>query len=403
MSQHRIGRRAFLSGAAVAAGALRVLGAGDRLRIGLIGAGGRGNELMRQVHQFSASLNAEVCAVCDVWRVNRERTAADVKKRFNNEVYTTSRFGDVLARDAIDAVIIATPDFSHSPMLKAAAEAGKDAYVEKPICFEIDEARAARDAVRARKCVVQVGTQRRSCGWHQGAAAVIAGGVLGKITRVTSAVHFNDGPRWLRGYGDCKAQDVDWDAYLSNRPSRPFDARLLRRWHLFRECTNGIAGLWMSHLVDACAMVMDDPFPQAAVCHGGVFHWKEDRETCDTYHALLTFPKGFLFDFSMSLANSHGSFFTANGFNGTLDMNTWTLSGAGGAGPQRIAASEKITPLGDTHHMKNFLECVFDRKKPNADIEVGWQHAVACVMAARALTSGQRQVYDPVAEQIRPG
>jgi len=384
-------------------GAVKALGANDRLRIALIGAGDRGTALMRDVHAFAKANNAAVAAVCDVWRVNRERAAAEAEKRFGGPIATTSRFEDCLAMPDIDAAIIATPDFGHAPILKAAVEAGKDAYVEKPLTYELAEARAACEAVRRTGRIVQVGTQRRSDGLHIAAAEIVRGGVLGPITRVSVGMHFNQGPRWLRPCDDCKPEDVDWEAYLFNRPARPFDSKLLRRWHLYRELTNGIAGLWMSHFVDANVMLMDDPFPSHAVAAGGVFHWKEDRQTSDTFHALLAYPKGFIFSFAMDLANGAGTHFRLHGYNGALDMETGTLSGAGGAGAKAIKGETKIEPRGGTHHMKNFLECVFSRRKPNADIEAGWSHAVACVMTARALWTGRRQVFDQAAAEIREG
>ncbi|HAK94652.1 MAG TPA: hypothetical protein DCM87_06530 [Planctomycetes bacterium] len=406
MMHARLPRRRFLrsaAAAALAAGAVKAAGANDRLRIALIGAGGRGTSLMHDVHTFAKANNAEVCAICDVWRVNRERAAADAKKRFGGEIATSSRFGDCLALPDIDAVIIATPDFGHCPILKAAVEAGKDAYVEKPITYELAEARDACEAVRRTGRIVQVGTQRRSDGLHMAAAEIIRSGVLGAITRVSVGMHFNEGPRWLRPFADCKKEDVDWEGFLFNRPARPFDPKLLRCWHLYKELTNGIAGLWMSHFIDANVMLMDDPFPRSAVTAGGVFHWKDGRETSDTFHALLAYPKGFIFSYAMDLANGAGTHFRIHGYNGALDMEAGKLSGTGGAGAGAIKGETKIEPRGGTHHMKNFLECVSSRKKPNADIEAGWRHAVACVMTARALWTGRRQVFDPAAAEIREG
>ncbi len=403
--RNRFARRAFLckaAGLAVAPSILKSAGANDRLRLGLIGAGGRGSTLMGQVASLRNVVNAEVAAICDVWRVNLEQAARKARKQFATQIKTTTRFGELLSWEDIDAVIIATPDFGHSPILKAAAEAGKDAYVEKPMCYEIEEAREARDAVRRNNRVVQVGTQRRSDGYHMAACEIIRSGVLGKISRVSAAMNFNHA-RWLRDYRNCKEKDVDWDAYLFNRPKRPFDPRLLRRWHLFREFTNGISGLWMSHFVDAVSWIMDDPFPQSSVASGGVYVWKEDRQTSDTFHALLAFPKEFLFSFAMGLGNSGGTHFAVRGTNGSLDLLKWVLSGEGGAGGKVIKKAVKITPKPSMHHMKNFLECVFSRKRPVADIEAGWRHSVACVMTARALWTGKRQLFDPETEQIKEG
>ncbi|MCP4640359.1 MAG: Gfo/Idh/MocA family oxidoreductase, partial [bacterium] len=253
MSDTSLSRRGFLatSGIAMAAGcasgsrAMGVPGANDRIRIGCIGTGSRCGSHIKSIGQLSKKHNVEIAAVCDVWRPNRERAAAYVEKGFGKKPFATSRFGDVLARDDIDAVVIVTPDFAHTPIMIEALKAGKDVYVEKPMALEIEKAVEAVDLTRENERVVQVGTQRRSEGRWMAAHDLIASGKLGHVSRISAANCFNHA-RWARNCSDCKQEDVDWDAYLFNRPKVPFDARLLRQWHLFRMCTNGISGLWMT-------------------------------------------------------------------------------------------------------------------------------------------------------------
>ena len=153
----------------------------------------------------------------------------------------------MLTRDDIDAVVIATP--VRAPIMLEALKAGKDVYVEKHMSIELDMANEAVDLARAKERVVQVGTQRRSEGRWRAAQEFLGVQGLGTLTRVSSSVCFNH-PRWARDVSDCKAEDVDWDAYLFNREKVPFDPNLIRRWHLYKMCTNGLAGLWMVHLVD---------------------------------------------------------------------------------------------------------------------------------------------------------
>jgi hypothetical protein len=155
-------RRSFLnrSAAALAGTALsynRIQGANERISLGHIGVGARGSELAWIVSQFKDQNNAEVTAVCDLWKVNRERAAA-----YGRPPRSLQYFEDLLALKDVDAVLIATPDFAHSPILKLAAEAGKDAYCEKPMGNVLEQAKAARDAVLARNLIVQIGTQHRS-------------------------------------------------------------------------------------------------------------------------------------------------------------------------------------------------------------------------------------------------
>jgi len=405
MSDTSLSRRGFLasSGLALGAGMMAgtAFGANERIRIGLIGAGGRGMSLVQGLAGLSEAHNVEVAAVCDVWRPNRESAAASVEKTFGKKPFQTSRFGEVLARDDVDAVVIATPDFAHTPIMIEALKAGKDVYVEKPMALSVENANEALDLTRQNERVVQVGTQRRSEGRWKAAHDLIASGKLGQVSWISAANCFNH-PRWARDFSNCKEEDVDWDAYLFNRPKVPFDPRLLRRWHLYRMCTNGISGLWMTHLIDAACMVMGSTYPNSAVAHGGNYVWKDGREHSDVFHALVDYPEGYLFDWAMTLTNASGTHYTVHGRYGTLDLEKCTYSGAGGEkGKQPDAGKLESGP--DGNHMANWLECMRSRQRPVADIEFGHQHSVATIMAAEALETGQRMRYDREQRKIFPG
>lgn len=392
-----ISRRAFLAASGLAAGAglmlpRTVFGANERIRVGVIGTGDRARSLIQDISGLRESHNVEITAVCDVWRPNREAAATRVEKVFGKKPFQTSRFGELLARDDTDAVVIATPDFAHTPIMIEALKAGRDVYCEKPMAQTVEEASAALDLARAGGRVVQVGTQRRSEGRWRAAKAFLASGVLGHISRIDAANCFNH-PRWARDYANCKEEDVDWDAYLFNRPKVAFDPCLLRRWHLYRMCCNGISGLWMCHLIDAAAMAMDATYPESAVALGDIYVWKDGREHTDVFHALLNYPEGFLFSWCMSLTNASGTHFTIHGLNGTLDMEKATYSGDGAEKDKGIAAGALET-LPDENHMANWLECIRSRKQPTADIAFGHQHSVATIMAAEALERGRRMRYD---------
>ncbi len=202
-------RRIFLMSTA-AASVLAQPSPNDRIRLGLIGCGGRGRDLMRDVARSGE--NAAITAVCDVWRVNREAMAAEVQKAFGQAPFQTTRYQEVLERKDIDGVLIATPDFTHPKILADAVGAGKDAYVEKPFATTFEEARMAYDAVKRSDRVVQVGTQRRSEAKFMAAAEAIQKGAIGKVTRVSMEYHFYE-PRWRRDYHMIQAQDVDWEAF----------------------------------------------------------------------------------------------------------------------------------------------------------------------------------------------
>lgn len=401
-----LSRRSFLAASGLAVGAGMVLersafGANDRISVGMIGTGDRCGSHIQELGKLYESNKVEITAVCDVWRRNREAAAARVEKLFGKKPFQTSRFGELIARDDIDAVVIATPDFAHTPIMIEALKKKKDVYVEKPMSITIEEANEAMDLARKNERVVQAGTQRRSEGCWKAARKFLASGQLGQVTRISAANCFNE-PRWARDFSDCKQEDVDWDAYLFNRPKVAFDPRLLRRWHLYKMCTNGISGLWMSHLVDAAANVMNASYPNSAVALGGIYMWKDGREHTDVFHALLDYPEGFLFNWCMSLTNAAGTHYTIHGRYGTLDPEKLTYTGEGGEKDKQIADG-KLDPVPDENHMANWLECIRSRQRPTADIEFGHQHSAATIMAANALETGQRMRYDRDQRKILPG
>ncbi len=405
MTSSPISRRQFIAASGVAAGAgllsnRAAFGANDRISIGIIGTGSRGAALFREIAKLKESHNVTISAVCDVWRPNREGAAKRVEEVFGAKPFTTSRFGEVLARDDVDAVVIATPDFGHTPIMIEALKANKDVYVEKPMSLDVEKANEAVNRARANGCVVQVGTQRRSEGRWQGAHDFIASGKLGHVSRI-AANNFNHA-RWARNVSDCKEEDVDWEAYLFNREMRPFDPNLLRRWHFYKMCTNGIAGLWLPHLIDAAHMVMGSTYPRSATALGGIYVWDDGREHTDTFHALLDYPEDYLFSWGMGLGNAAGTHYTVHGEHGTIDLEAMTVSDAGGR-KKNPELEGKLDAPSDQNHMANWVDCMRSRERPNADIAYGHMHAVATIMAAEALHTGNRMRYDVEARRMHAG
>ena len=374
--------------------------ANSTINIALIGAGDR----MQMAHipeilNLSTKHNVRITAVCDVWKKNRESAAAKIKQKSGIEPRQVSRFQEVLQLPDINAVVIATPDFSHGPILCAALEASKDVYIEKPMCIDVASANKALDLARAKNRIVQAGTQRRSDGHFIAAREQLQTGILGDINRISAAMCVNSA-RWARAYEDCKQADVDWDAYLFCAQNKiAFDPKLLRRWQLYRLSSNGMPGLWMTHYADSVHMLTGAKYPTSAVALGGRYVWKNDREHADTFHALLEYPEGFLFSWGMGLGNSAGIHYTLHGTKGTLDAEKWNITSDGHQkfDPKSVAAAHAPS------HMENWLTCLRSREKPTADIEYGHQHTVATVMAATAFETGQRQRYDPAKREIFAG
>ena len=391
-------RRRFLAGASLALPpSLAQTGANDRIRLGLIGNGGRGNALFAEVAKSGE--NAAITAVCDVWRVNRDAMAAKVKQTFGSAPWETTRYQELLARKDVDAVLIATPDMTHPKILADAVAAGKDVYVEKPFAVDFNDAKMAYLAVKKTDRVVQVGTQRRSEAGLIGVARAIQGGAIGKVTRVNMEVNFQEA-RWRRDHHMVKAEDVDWEAFrFGGRISGGFDARKLREWQLFRETTNGIAGLWMCHYIDLPAWFLNDPFPRRVVALGGVYLWKDGRQTSDVFEAICEY-KDCLVTFAMSLTNASGGRNHWFGTKGTINADTFEMSGDVSRDPNRLEGATTIEKIEVDSHMANFLKCMRTRQQPRATVEAGYSHAVAGCMAATALETGRRVGYDPARMEL---
>lgn len=402
-------RRTFLKHSAVGVGAalqtsLPPQGANDRIRLGVIGLGGLGQHMLRSIFQFAEEQNVEVVAVCDVWNstfngvtINARQTGYDT-----STIQQTDDYRRVLDRQDVDAVLIATPDFSHFQIASDALEAGKDIYLEKPMTYTLEEAEQLVERVQATDRIVQVGTQHGSEPGYRTAAEIVASGMLGKVSRIDISRSYNE-QRWLIDYANVSPDDVNWPLFLTGLSDRPFDARLLRQWKLFRETCNGIAGIFLPHFIHVVHIVMGAAHPASVVAHGGVFVWDDGRENPDTFHALLEYDEGFMVNFSMGLGNSAGAVFSVYGTEGTLDLLNWRLTPAGGTGRSGLeeqAIESNLTTVEGPNpnsinlhavHVVNWLDAVRSRQTPLAPVETGYQHMVASALAAEAYWSGEKQ------------
>ncbi len=433
-SSDKVNRRKFLdqtarlaAGAAIGTTALsysRILGANQRIALGHIGIGNRGRELDWIASRLKEPHNVEMTAVCDLWKVNRERAVTANKDYYGRAPRDFKYMEDLLALKDVDAVLISTPEHSHSPVLKAVAEAGKDAYVEKPMGNVLEEAKAARDAVLSRNLVVQVGTQHRSELYPRAAQELIQTGALGEVSKVEVVWNYH-GPRW-RGRPEVKQireEDTDWRKWLMTRPDRPFDPQIYFEFRLYKEFSSGIADQWMSHGIDLVHWFMDDHFPKSVTAHGGIFAWRDGRENPDTFQALLEYPKGFMVSYATSFGNDSESFTRYMGKKATLinlggegspryqlveekgnhedNPNVYgerqqkfiTLPGEKGLPPTAIGDE-------DLHHMTNWFECLRSRKQPHATVQNGFAHSAACIMAAHSYWGGKKLYWDSKNELI---
>ena len=396
-------RRDFLKkaavGAAVAAtySSARVLGANDRIRVGMIGPGARGQELLSQLLKLP---EAQLVAVADVYT-----RRLDEAKHMVPGVDILNDHRRLLDRKDIDAVIIASPLHIHARHFLDTLSAGKDLYSEKTMAWSIAEADQCLAAAKASDRVIQIGLQHESSGQLADSRKWIKDGIVGKITQVESWMSRNTPhgkAQWVRSVPtDCTAQNVDWSAFLNGRPDRPFDGYKFINWRLFWEFSGGNITENMVHQISWIMSALELPLPAAASMSGGVFSEKDGREVPDTIVVTLEFPVDTVVTWQSTFSNSHyglgerllGSDGTVEHIAGASDMVRDSGREALSYYPEKANRKEGTPLTGSTpnqNHMGNWLACIRSRKTPNAPPETGYRSAVACHMANIAYRQKQR-------------
>ena len=368
---------------------------------------------MKECIEFGSIYNARVTAVCDIWNQRLEAAAKLVSESYGARPKSYRRYQGMLADQEIDAVIIATPDHQHAKMLKAAVEAGKDVYCEKPMGNVLSETNDALAAVKESGRVVQIGTQRRSYPRYRSAMDIVKEGRIGDIVKVDVIWNAYSPYRWARKREDLdslKESDVDWEAFLMGKPYRPFDPRIYRSFRLFRDFSSAIIDQWMTHGVDVIHMLTGEPYPTSVVAHGGLYQFHDYRENPDSVQVALEYGRGankFPACYSTCLSNSAGSATRVMGTLGLVEVeDVWRVSGEGSEHPDALAGVQEIPEKqGTLHHMANWLDAVRRRDSESlyAPADAGYGHSIACIMATDALWSGRRKIFDPETKQIQDG
>ena len=425
------------AGAAVAAPSARsysrIAGANDRIQIGQIGCGHRAAGLRNMLKLSSKTdPNFDFRSVCDIWSVNAEKAAEHARQLFGARPKIYKYSEEMLAGRELDAVMIATGDHQHARMLVEVVRAGKDCYCEKPMANTLEDAKLARDTVKAGKQIVQMGSQWLSCPYQHRVREIIRSGKLGKITRIEQSWNFN-GPRWRTpldpNIADIREKDTDWNRWLMGRQPRPFDPRAYFEFRIYKDFSGGITDQWYSHGSGLAHFYLDTFIPDNTVANGGIFAWHDGRENPDTFACLSIFAeKEVLYSFSVCFGNGYGDHTIIRGVRGTLyspggegspqwwylpeTRSAWrsnavfNLKLPGAPKPELVTVPGRteVPPLeqGDdlAYHTDNWLACMRSRKPPNGHIDTGFAHSVAVVMATRAYREGKKLHWDRNNEQI---
>src|SRR5258706_7253322 len=363
-------RRSFIiAGGMTALAATRAMGANDTLRIGVIGAGGRMEDLLTAADKVGGY---QIVAVSDVY----EPRIDEVKKRPNASAATAhANYLDVLHQD-IDAVFIASPDHWHVKMAVEALAAGKDVYLEKPVTHTVEEGAALVHAVRANKRILQCGMQQRSWSHFRDAVDLIQGGSIGRVPQVRTYWWQNYQPG--SNFKPVDTQALDWKQWLGNAPPQPFAEEKFYRWRWFWNFGGGAMTDLCTHWIDVVHwhMKWDTLHQVHMLADKYVF---EQWDCPDTVQAAFRYP-GFdvVYEGMMASSIDDGGL-EFRGTEGTLKLNR------SGFSVHREGVSAKDNPVvkadsfrdGTITHMQNFFDCIKSRKEPNAPVETG-------VAAARA-------------------
>ncbi len=374
-----------------AASARRVIGANDRVRIGVIGTGGRGGWFIKEARKQGADVVA-VCDVCTI-RLNQGKRLA------GGEPFATDEYLRLLDRNDIDGVNISTPDHWHHNMLLDAVKAGKDVYIEKPLSKTIEEGKSMVKAVRATDCIVQVGNHRRSGDHWLRAKEVIESGKLGKITWV----RVFDTRNWSKNDPFGSTEDirdkVDWKKFIGPAPWHEFDAHRYFAWRWYWDYAGGLMTDIGAHQLDVVQWLMGRDGPKRVAANGGNYFF-DYWETPDVVHSVLDYDD-FCAVFSVGFLNDQGR--VGGEFYGTdatlVVADKFSVYPQGGRRP-REALEEWPNKYEGPAHVANFLDCIRTRKEPNSPIETGHRVITAAHLGNISYRSGKRVGWDAAAERM---
>ncbi|SEN78765.1 Predicted dehydrogenase [Chitinophaga rupis] len=414
----------------------RILGANDRVNVGLVGFSDRARQaLLPCFFANNKELNFDLIGVSDIWNRRRDEGKAFLENKTGHSIQTYVNNDELYKNKDLDAVIIATADFQHAYHTIEAVGHKMDVYCEKPFAETMEDARAALKAVKGSGKIFQVGTQRRSGPSYHAAANFIKEGKFGPITMVEMTWNVNQPGRWRRPelVKSIRESDTDWKRFLAGRPQDSWDPRKYLEFRLFWPYSSGIFGQWMTHQIDTVHWFSGLKHPRSAVANGGIYVWKDGRANADTLTAVFEYgpeddPKsGFQVMYSSRFHNSAGGIkeiYYSNG--GTIDMDSNKISHTGGLTEREaqemgmhanllpditltsdaVKATTSANTGGDAltnGHVRNWMECVRSRKETNAPIEAAYSHSIALIMGNAAYRTGQKATFDEGKQEVMVG
>ncbi len=421
MTGRGITRRTFLekgasaglaSTVAVSSATRPILGANDRVGIGMIGTGSRADAHLKTIAYLkNKGANLEITAVCDVYRPRMQKAAAGLSAR------QYSDYRQLLADPHVDVVCIATPDHHHGYQAIDASKAGKDVYCEKPVTHwrQFDLVKQLTNVLRKSDRVFQLGTQGMSDGAWAQMKQMVKEGMIGKPIHVECG-YFRVGDWGERGMpiDDPKAtpgQDLNWEAFLGDSPKKPFDVSRFFRWRMYEDYAGGPVTDLYPHSLTPVISILDLGMPATVVATGGKFRYDE-REVPDTFNLLIDYAEGL----TIAVLGTQGNTFcnplnkgrgaesrvpVIRGWDGTLTVSGKEIvfTPIEETGKERRFPIERDQDL--TDHWQNFLDCCRSRQKETySGVELAYRTQTPLIMGMWAFKNGKVAHFDPQKERI---
>lgn len=354
-------------------------GANDRVAYGLIGPGGRG----RYLNDKFQKAGAQCVAICDVYEPNVQAALAQ-----SPGAKTYLDYRELLGQSGMDAVVVATPDHQHCPMMLAALDAKKDIYSEKPLSKSLEESQIMVGAVAKSRQVVQIGMQRRSAESIMKAKKLVDDGVLGLVTLVKPQWNWNVA-RPLNN--SPLAGKLDWERFCGSAPKRALEPMRFRSWRVFWDYAGGNMTDQGTHLMDVVQWFTKSGPPKSALMNGYVAKMK-GAEHPDVFSAVFEFPE-YLATWTLDYSNSfeNGWSITFQGDKGTmiLDEDGYRVW----AEPwkrENAPIYEEKAPVPVESHIQNFLDCMKTRNEPNCPVRIAAQAVAGPHLANQAFLRGAK-------------
>ncbi len=409
VTRRQFGRGLAATGLVGAIGARPVLGANERIGLGIIGCGNRGSA---DWTRFLARPDVTPVAVCDVYQPYLDKGI----QLSGGKAKAYKDYRRLLDDKDVDAVIIATPDHWHALQTVAACDAGKDVYCEKPLTLFVKEGAAMLAAARRHKRVVQTGSQQRSGAHYARAVELIRQGHIGEVHQVSVGFTRNVGAGFLPKDAPVNASNLDWDMWLGPAPQVPFDPfRCLYNFRWFWDYSGGQMTNFGAHHLDIVRWALGARAPQSVAAFGGRYVVKDGGETPDVQEVVYQFPNCVVTWSAREINRGdrpfdiefHGTKATLGITRGGFKVLPETRSEGRNAANSKVEGGTAAVPASeqkgadlDTPHVANFIECVKSRARPNADIEDGHLTATMCHLGNAATRLGRSLRWDADKEQV---